>query len=287
MGAIFSAAANWYTDSRFIIQGKVNYIVTANSIDTFSATIGLGYQLDKPATPGPLTGPSPAPVQDLKNEVTFFAGRTVTNAGKTMPRERRASSTGVILRPISIGRSDGLTNTTPFRAPAPPPRSGPAGHSSMTVSGWRSAWVPISPTTTTGRTTLPRWNGWHRYRAVSGSPNTGCSAAPGTGLPPPMTATRMYSWRGSGIGFRLRVFLDSTGSICGRQGTLIICFGNAKYIQGGQNMRRTTDWDLFLLSRSRLSGMFCDCMECSTDRGKRELQERSARKTEGPGQEDR
>ena len=68
--------------ARFIIQGKVNYVVTANSINTLSATIGLGYQLDKPATPGPLTGASPAPVQDLKNEVTFFGGRTVTNAGK-------------------------------------------------------------------------------------------------------------------------------------------------------------------------------------------------------------
>ncbi|HVN22566.1 MAG TPA: hypothetical protein VMT71_01245 [Syntrophorhabdales bacterium] len=80
VGAIFSAAANWYTDSRFIIQGKVNYVVTANSINTLSATIGLGYQLDKQATPGPATGPSPAPVQDLKNEVTFFAGRTVANS---------------------------------------------------------------------------------------------------------------------------------------------------------------------------------------------------------------
>ncbi len=82
VGAIFSAAANWYTDSPFIIQGKINYVVTANSIDTLSATIGLGYQLDKPATPGPLTGPSPAPAQDLKDELTFFGGRTVTNAGK-------------------------------------------------------------------------------------------------------------------------------------------------------------------------------------------------------------
>ena len=82
VGAIFSAAANWYTDSPFIIQAKINYVITPNSVNTYSATIGLGYQLDKPATPGPLTGPSPAPVQDLKNEVTFFAGRTVTNAGK-------------------------------------------------------------------------------------------------------------------------------------------------------------------------------------------------------------
>jgi hypothetical protein len=81
VGAIFSAAANWYTENRLIIQGKVNYVTTPNSVDTLSATIGLGYQLDKPDRPGPLTGPSPAPVQGLKNEVTFFAGRTVTNAG--------------------------------------------------------------------------------------------------------------------------------------------------------------------------------------------------------------
>ena len=87
VGAIFSAAANWYTDSRFIIQGKINYIITANSINTLSATIGLGYQLDKPTTPGPLTGASPAPVQDLKNEITFFGGRTVTNAGKDYATE--------------------------------------------------------------------------------------------------------------------------------------------------------------------------------------------------------
>jgi hypothetical protein len=82
VGAIFSVAANWYFVDRFFIQGKVNYVATPHDIDTFSATIGLGYQLDKPTRPGPLTGPSPAPVQDLKNEVTFFAGRTVTNAGK-------------------------------------------------------------------------------------------------------------------------------------------------------------------------------------------------------------
>ena len=82
VGAIFSAAANWYTDSRFFYQAKLNYVVTANSIDTLSATIGIGYQLDKPTTPGPLTGPSPAPVQDLKDEITLFGGRTVDNSGQ-------------------------------------------------------------------------------------------------------------------------------------------------------------------------------------------------------------
>jgi hypothetical protein len=80
VGAIFSAAATWYTESRFLIQGKVNYVLTNNSINTVTATIGLGYQLDKPARPGPLTGASPAPEQSLKNEVTFFAGRSVANS---------------------------------------------------------------------------------------------------------------------------------------------------------------------------------------------------------------
>ncbi len=82
VGAILSIAANWYLVDRFFIQGKVNYVATSRSIDTFSATIGLGFQLDKPSRPGPLTGPTPAVEQTLKNEVTFFGGRTVTNSGQ-------------------------------------------------------------------------------------------------------------------------------------------------------------------------------------------------------------
>jgi hypothetical protein len=82
MGAIFSAAATWYTESRFLIQGTLNYVVTNNSINTLSTNIGLGYQLDKPTRPGPLTGASPAPEQTVKNELTFFGGRTVTTSGR-------------------------------------------------------------------------------------------------------------------------------------------------------------------------------------------------------------
>jgi len=82
IGAIFSAAATWYTDSRLLIQGTLNYVVTNNSIDTLSATIGLGYQLDKPTRPGPLTGASPASEQILKNELTFFGGRMTTTSGR-------------------------------------------------------------------------------------------------------------------------------------------------------------------------------------------------------------
>ena len=55
-------------------------MLTGNSINTLSYTIGIGYQLEKPARPGPLTGSGPAPEQTLKNEVTFFAGRTVANS---------------------------------------------------------------------------------------------------------------------------------------------------------------------------------------------------------------
>jgi hypothetical protein len=82
VGAIFSTAATWYTNSRILIQGKLNYVLTSNSINTLSATIGLGYQLEHPARPGPLTGATRSPAEELKNELTFFGGRTVTNAGK-------------------------------------------------------------------------------------------------------------------------------------------------------------------------------------------------------------
>jgi hypothetical protein len=80
VGGILSASATWYTVSRLFIQGKLNYAVTRNSIDTFSATIGLGYQLEKPLRVGPLTGSSRATEQTLKNEVTLFGGRTVSNS---------------------------------------------------------------------------------------------------------------------------------------------------------------------------------------------------------------
>ena len=81
VGAMFSVSATLYTKSRFLVQGRVNYILTSNSINTLTATIGLGFQLEKPPTPGPLTGSSPAVEQTLKNEVTFFGGRSITNAG--------------------------------------------------------------------------------------------------------------------------------------------------------------------------------------------------------------
>lgn len=76
MGGILSAAATWHTKSAFLVQLRTNWIDTSHSIDTFSATLALGYELDVSKVPAAsllVDG------RDLKDEITFFAGRTVLN----------------------------------------------------------------------------------------------------------------------------------------------------------------------------------------------------------------
>lgn len=76
VGGILSAAATWHTDGPFLIQLRTNWVQTAHSIDTTALTLALGYRLETSGTSSPsliVDG------KELKNEITFFAGKTVLN----------------------------------------------------------------------------------------------------------------------------------------------------------------------------------------------------------------
>jgi hypothetical protein len=79
IGALMGISATLYTQSRLLLQGRVNWVVTGKSIDTLTALVGLGYQLDPPLSTGPLPTP---PIQQEKttdNELSLFVGQTIVN----------------------------------------------------------------------------------------------------------------------------------------------------------------------------------------------------------------
>jgi hypothetical protein len=83
MGALVSLAATLYTESRFLVQVRANWIWTNQNANTYVATLGVGYQLEKPPSVGPLTGASRQSDQEpqtTKNEITLVAGGSVPNS---------------------------------------------------------------------------------------------------------------------------------------------------------------------------------------------------------------
>lgn len=76
VGGILSAAATWHTDSPFLVQLRANWVEVAHSIDTLALSLGLGYRLGTSKTPTPMLLMDG---KELKNELTFFVGRTVLN----------------------------------------------------------------------------------------------------------------------------------------------------------------------------------------------------------------
>lgn len=78
--AMFSLAATWYTESRWLFQLRTNWVEASSSIDTISALVGIGYQLDPPPSPGPLPNVPPQREKTTNNEITVFLGRSIANS---------------------------------------------------------------------------------------------------------------------------------------------------------------------------------------------------------------
>jgi hypothetical protein len=84
LGIISSATATWYGWSPFLLQARLNYILTNNSFDTLSATLGIGYLLEVPVSPG--IQPKPAKSRrttDNDNEITILFGKAILNSDKS------------------------------------------------------------------------------------------------------------------------------------------------------------------------------------------------------------
>ncbi len=78
-GAIFSLAATWYTQSRWLFQVRGNWVGAVNSFSSLSLSAGVGYQLDSPPSPGPQTAPPHQEERTVNNELTLFVGASTLN----------------------------------------------------------------------------------------------------------------------------------------------------------------------------------------------------------------
>lgn len=83
LGAVFSLATIWQTETPWLFQLRTNFVKIFGNIDSMSALAGIGYQLDAPGPAKPRE--SSAEFRDLAidNEITLFVGRTITNSFKS------------------------------------------------------------------------------------------------------------------------------------------------------------------------------------------------------------
>jgi hypothetical protein len=84
VGAMVSLTATLYTESRFLFQVRTNWIWTHQNANAYVTTIGVGYQLEKPLSVGPLaevSRQSDQVSQTAKNEFALLAGGSVLNSG--------------------------------------------------------------------------------------------------------------------------------------------------------------------------------------------------------------
>jgi len=77
---MMSAAATWYTESRWLFQFRSNWVTAGPSPDSLSAVAGIGYQLDPPPSPGPLLRSPSQQEKTTGDELTLFLGRTIVNS---------------------------------------------------------------------------------------------------------------------------------------------------------------------------------------------------------------
>jgi len=82
VGLLSSATATWYGVSPWLFQLRIDYIANHDTYDTLSATLGIGYLLEAPASPG--AQPRPAEhKRTTDNEITLYLGPRVLNSDNT------------------------------------------------------------------------------------------------------------------------------------------------------------------------------------------------------------
>ena len=79
VGTMLSVSATLYTESRFLLQARGNWIWTPQNANTYVTTIGVGYQLEKRSTEETPQPSAPKAFPPLNNEVTLSAGMTLLN----------------------------------------------------------------------------------------------------------------------------------------------------------------------------------------------------------------
>lgn len=79
-GGNLSLAATWYMKDRWLLQLRSNFIETSSGVDTLSALVGIGYQLEAPTARGPSNSVALWTETNTKNELTVFVGRAIVNS---------------------------------------------------------------------------------------------------------------------------------------------------------------------------------------------------------------
>lgn len=80
VGAMFSLSATLYTESRLLLHVRSNWIRVPHSVNTSVTTIGVGYRIEQPSSPGPPRGRAlPQNDRTTRNEIALLAGTSVLN----------------------------------------------------------------------------------------------------------------------------------------------------------------------------------------------------------------
>ena len=79
-GTIFSLAATWHTESRWLLQLRSSYIATDDSFDSLTTVFGIGYEFASPRETSSTKETSPQRAVGTTNEITLFAGQAIVNS---------------------------------------------------------------------------------------------------------------------------------------------------------------------------------------------------------------
>lgn len=79
VGTILSISATLYTESRFLLQARTNWIWTPQNANTYVTTIGVGYQLERDVKEQAADTSSRNAFGPLNNQVTLSAGIAILN----------------------------------------------------------------------------------------------------------------------------------------------------------------------------------------------------------------
>jgi len=79
-GGVVSASAKWYGRHRWFYEMRLQRIIANGSFDTTALLGGVGYQLEAPSSPGPVTSPMDITEKTTGRELTLYVGQTIVNS---------------------------------------------------------------------------------------------------------------------------------------------------------------------------------------------------------------
>ena len=79
-GGVLSASAKWYGRHRWFYELRLQRVIANAGFDTTALLGGVGYQLEAPTSPGPVTKPIEFSELTTERELTVYAGQTIVNS---------------------------------------------------------------------------------------------------------------------------------------------------------------------------------------------------------------